>query len=137
MAKKIKMDARITLRLPELVCEEWKKAAVASGVCLGDWIRAQVAAEGMDQVVSKKPTPRKAPCLKQRRFAPADPLLIRQVARLGNNLHQIARGINSSGLTELDQFQLLEQLLLVEKQLERLVNSQSLFPGRQGGKDAH
>lgn len=122
MAKKIKMDARITLRLPESVCEEWKKSAVASGVCLGDWIREKVAVEGMDKVYSKKPTPRKAPSLKQRRFVPADPVLVQQVARMGNNLNQIARSINSSGLTELDQFQLLEQLLLVEKQLERLVS---------------
>lgn len=133
----LKMDTKISLRLPHATRTSWIAAAKSAGLCLGDWVRMQIAVDGVDQVVSKKPTPRKKPDLAKRRFVPVDPALINQVARLGNNLNQIARSINHSGLEASDQFQLLEQLLLIQQQLERLVNSQSLFSGSQGVEDAH
>lgn len=132
-----KMVSKISLRLPVSVCLAWKDAAASAGLCLGDWVRMQVAVDGVDQVVSKKPTPRKVPDLNQRRFVPVDPALINQVARLGNNLNQIARSINRYGLVASDQFQLLEQLLLIEQQLERLVNSAIYDSTQPGAHHAH
>ena len=130
------MDSKISLRLPVSVCQAWKDAAASSGLCLGDWVRTQIAVDGVDQVISKKPTPRKVADLNQRRFVPVDPALIQQLARLGNNLNQIARSINHSGLNVLEQFQLLEQLLLIEQQLERLVNS-AIYDSTQPGEAHH
>lgn len=136
MPENQKMDSKISLRLPVSVCQAWKDAAASAGLCLGDWVRTQIAVDGVDQVVSKKPTPRKVPDLAKRRFVPADPALINQVARLGNNLNQIARSINRSGLEASDQFQLLEQLLLIQQQLERLVNN-AIYDSTQPGEAHH
>ena len=128
-------DSKISLRLPQEIKAAWQAAAEQAGLCLGDWIRAQVCLDGLDPVISNKSTPRKAPDLNRRRFVPVDPELIRQVAKIGNNLNQLARAANRSGLNEAYQFQLMEQLLFIEQALKELVASHSGPPvdSDQGG----
>jgi hypothetical protein len=58
----------------------------------------------------------------QRRTAPPtiDPVLLRQVAGIGNNLNQIARRINASPLAILDKVEYLAALAAVARELEGL-----------------
>ena len=121
-------DSKISLRLPQEIKEAWQAAAQEVGLCLGDWIRSHIELDGQNPVITHKPTPRKAPDLKRRRFVPCDPELILQVAKIGNNLNQLARAANRSGLNDAYQFQLMEQLLFIEQALKELVAGHSGHP---------
>ena len=92
MGKVRGLDQRIGLRLPAMVAEAWKAAAKAEKRSLSDWVRAQVRVGELEPVVTKKPTPAKVP--KRRREAQASPELVREVAKIGNNLNQVARKLN-------------------------------------------
>lgn len=56
---------------------------------------------------SKKPTP-------------VDPSLLRQLARLGNNLNQIARRVNSKDWATIDRLHVVAALAGIERELEEL-----------------
>ena len=92
MASHKDMTARLAFRLPMDVAESWRTAARAAGLSLSDWVRAQVRVDGQDTVITRKPSPQKAP--KHREHVPVDPALVRAVATAGNNLNQIARRLN-------------------------------------------
>lgn len=88
--------ARITVRLPEPMAAEWRLAAGAAGATVSDWVRARVGAAGQVEalVVGRRP-PRQREGL-GRAVAPAvDPAVVMQLARIGNNLNQIARSLNA------------------------------------------
>ena len=50
----------------------------------------------------------------------ADPDLLRQLAFLGNNLNQLTRKVNSSGLSPLDQIHILSPLVVISEALDKL-----------------
>lgn len=79
-----------------------RQKAEAAGLSMAELVRA-----GVDAAVIKAKTGRKQ----------ADPALIGQLAKIGNNLNQIARGVNSGPV---DRVQLLLQLGAIERELERL-----------------
>jgi len=90
-----RLDVRITVRVPEVEAARWREAAAAAGVSVSDWLRARAAA-GQDAgpVATGRPTPRKR-VLGRARVARADPVVVEQLARIGNNLNQLARWANT------------------------------------------
>ena len=90
-----RLDVRITVRVPEVEAVRWREAATAAGVSVSDWLRARAAA-GQDTgpVATGRPTPRKR-ALGRARVVWADPVVVEQLARIGNNLNQLARWANT------------------------------------------
>ena len=90
-----RLDVRITVRVPEVEAARWREAAAAAGVSVSDWLRARAAA-GQDTgpVATGRPTPRKR-ALGRARVVRADPVVVEQLARIGNNLNQLARWANT------------------------------------------
>jgi len=118
------MDAIINFRLPSKVKEKWKKNASEKNMCLGDYIRTCVSNandddEDIDDIIRKKPTPKKAPAVDREK---ADPALIQAVARCGNNINQIARSINSGRSGDIN---ILLELQIIKSELAKYVNQSS------------
>ena len=90
-----RLDVRVTVRVPEVEAVRWREAATAAGVSVSDWLRARAAA-GQDTgpVATGRPTPRKR-ALGRARVVRADPVVVEQLARIGNNLNQLARWANT------------------------------------------
>lgn len=109
------LDRRIGLRLPESVAEAWKAAAKASRKSLSDWVRGQVSAGNAVTITTGKKTPAKA---SRQVVVNTDPALIREVAKIGNNLNQIARKLNGGAHPDTA---MLVALLGIEQQLVELV----------------
>ena len=90
-----RLDVRVTVRVPEVEAVRWREAATAAGVSGSEWLRARAAA-GQDTgpVATGRPTPRKR-ALGRARVVRADPVVVEQLARIGNNLNQLARWANT------------------------------------------
>ena len=90
-----RLDVRVTVRVPEVEAVRWREAATAAGMSVSDWLRARAAA-GQDTgpVATGRPTPRKR-ALGRARVVRADPVVVEQLARIGNNLNQLARWANT------------------------------------------
>jgi|TARA_B100001059_G_C17665606_1_gene491787 hypothetical protein len=58
----------------------------------------------------------------KRRNAPVsvDPLLLRQLAAIGNNLNQLSRLANSKGMNAIDSVQVINALSQIQSELEKL-----------------
>jgi hypothetical protein len=58
----------------------------------------------------------------KRRNAPVsvDPLLLRQLAAIGNNLNQLARLANSKGMSAIDSVQVINALSQIQSELEKV-----------------
>ena len=88
----------------------WQSLAKNEGLSLADFIRKRVG-----QPVLHSTHPRQKP-----RPAPrVDPELVRQIARVGNNLNQIARGVNERNMTAI---KVLIFLTVIERDLEKLLD---------------
>ena len=111
------MNARLAFRLPQDVAAAWRAAAQSAGQSLSDWIRAQVRVDGQDVVITHNPSPRKLP--QRREHVPADPVLVRGIAKAGNNLNQIARHLNAGG--KVPDARLLVLLMEIEHRLAEVV----------------
>lgn len=73
--------------------DAWQKLAEDAGLSLADLIRQR-----LDQPVLQLPKSEKI----QRFTIEADPHLILQLSRVGNNLNQLARAVNKAGLEPQD-----------------------------------
>jgi hypothetical protein len=108
MTRKIRYK-RIEIRCTDAERDTWKHKAATAGISVANLIRrclnsAEVAA---------------APAAKTPRvYSKADPELIRHVSRIGNNLNQIARGINANGVE--NAAQLHADLIAIYRRLERV-----------------
>ena len=102
----VKMDQMITLRVTARTRADWKRRAQASGLPLGDWIREQLSSRTGRRI------------LPRRRPPPADPALLTAIARVGNNLNQLARAANRQQWP--DRLSLLERLIGIERALKDL-----------------
>lgn len=115
------LDARAAFRLPSEVLTEWKQKAEEGGYRnLSDFLRAAV--DGRQTTGIATPDRRKR---KQPKLAAAngcDPQLIAHLARLGNNLNQVARALNecrkSGSVVELAE--VLAVLTSIEQQASQL-----------------
>jgi hypothetical protein len=87
-----KRSTTASLRLDPATLAEWRQQADAEDKTLSDWLRSKVDAGQQTYI---------APARAKRERAPrhlADPALMRQLAALGSNLNQIARGVNECRL---------------------------------------
>ena len=107
----------LSFRLPENVADAWTKAAEKSEMSLADFIRSQVKVDGVDL-----PAPRRKTPARKMKYLPADPALVRQVARIGNNLNQIARAVNQQGVIN-HELELLRMLESIKEEVKKAVNS--------------
>lgn len=90
-----RLDVRVTVRVPEVEAVRWREASAAAGVSVSDWLRARAAAgQDVGPVATGRPTPRKR-ALGRARVVRADPVVVEQLARIGNNLNQLARWANT------------------------------------------
>ena len=93
-------------------------------------IRIRLTQEEHEQLQRRKTKSRLAQWIRERclavdvpivdRSVPIDPALLRQLAGLGNNINQIARRVNSSDWTTLDQVKVLTHLVAIERETARL-----------------
>lgn len=84
--------------------DEWFAKADARGISF-----SQFARQSMTGAVVRK---RRGPC-------PVDPALLRQLARLGNNLNQLARWANREQRYA-DRLAILSELVSIERELTAL-----------------
>ncbi|MDN6337074.1 MAG: plasmid mobilization relaxosome protein MobC [Halomonas sp.] len=111
--RKPALSQRITLRLPKDTATSWRQRADAADQSLSDWLRSAVDGESARQTGQRR---------NQRRLRTltADPELLRQLAALGSNVNQIARVLNSIGMSPSDHAHLLAELAAIQGELHRL-----------------
>ena len=114
--KKPTKDKFIKIRVSIKERDSWNEKANKAGLTLANYIR-KLADEEPTSIAPA--TPRK-----NHKFTKADPELILQLTRLGNNLNQIARRVNQSNLhISLD---LLELLLSIERRLKQVQDAHQI-----------
>ena len=96
----------VSLRIDPATAAEWRERAAAAGLSVSDWIRGGVDAGQQTNF----PTPRQRPVRDTSKDA--DPVLMRQLAGMSNNLNQIARALNECRLAG-SPVQLVEVLALL------------------------
>jgi hypothetical protein len=130
MADKENLDARLGFRLPPEVAQDWKTRAKASGQSLSDWLRSQIDAKavtGLPTPSGKKSRDHHNGC---------DPVLIQQLARIGNNLNQVARALNECRKAG-DEVQTIEVLSVLRGIEESTAELYPQLPKPKGVGDAH
>jgi len=131
------LTASIRVRFTESDMRRLVEAAESAGLSVSDFVRMRVLApelgdvEKIESRLTKRRRPQQAPP-RRRRHPKADPELIRQLARIGNNLNQIARWANTYKRFA-DAVQVIEVLLAIEKAIREL----SAKVSGTGGGDAH
>ena len=83
----------VSVRIDKPTAAEWREKAEASDLSLSDWIRGAIDANQQTHL----PTPRKRAVRVRDTSHDADPVLMRQLAGMSNNLNQIARALNEYG----------------------------------------
>ncbi len=124
-----RLSAKVSFRLPPDTDRAWREAAKAAGMNLADWLRSQVTVDGVAPTITKRRTPRRGPARK-RPYVTADPALLREIAKIGNNLNQLSRAVNRHGPA--DELQILFRLISIEGALLSL-----LPPEEPEADDAH
>ena len=115
----------MTLRLPANTAATWRQHAAAAEQSLSDWIRQRVDGAAAVQTEVRRQR-------RRLRTLTADPELLRQLAAIGNNLNQIARVLNSAGLSPGDHIGLLAELAAIQRELHRLAEQPRYLPDDQG-----
>ena len=85
------------------------KSRIPEGFTRAEFLRNLLSGEPIKVRKTSKPVPI------------ADPNLIREISRIGNNLNQIARVVNQSG-DQLEVFSLIKNLRSIEIHLERVID---------------
>lgn len=107
------------VRLPTSLAEQLKAEAAAHGCTNSDVFRRYI------DLAKAKPLNAPRPIRHQKYTGPvnhADPDLMRALAGIGNNLNQIAHGVNASNLAgePIARAHILIQLRKIEQMLERI-----------------
>lgn len=117
-------DVWIKIRATPAERDKWQAMARTADLPLSDLLRQR-----MEQPMVA------APRRRQRRLrTESDPVMLRQLAAIGNNLNQIARVVNSTGLKPTDTALLLSYLAGMQDEL-RLIREPEK-PEPEGGDDA-
>lgn len=127
----------VSVRIDKPTAAEWRERATASGLSLSDWIRGAVDTSQQTNL----PTPQRRPARVRDTSNDADPVLMRQLAGMSNNLNQIARALNECRLVGAP-VQLVEVLALlrsIEGQATHLLPQlpPPPKPSTKGASDAH
>ena len=110
--KSVRRDKELTIRLTLEELESVRNIAAAGGMHMADLVRRRLLDSGASvQLTDSRPTLSRVP------FSTIDPALIRQLARIGSNLNQVARAVNTGAITG-DLMQAVE-LLVVLRAIER------------------
>lgn len=112
--REIRFDEMISFRLPGEIADKWRKSAEAAEMSLTDFIKSQVKVDGVEPFVPTRKTP-----ARKVSFIEADPELIQQIARIGNNLNQIAKWCNQSKGTA-DAREIIGHLVSIEQLVAKL-----------------
>ena len=110
----------VAVRVTEEELATWKATANSEDVAVSDLIRSRMPAPGSGSpALTGRRTPGSAP----RRPAPkADPQLMAQLAKIGNNLNQIARRANTARFVDLE---MLGEVASIGEQIDAaLTNAQ-------------
>jgi hypothetical protein len=102
----MKRDKWVHIKVSESERDSWSRLAESSGTTLSDLIRQQL---GAAEMVHREP-------VKMRRVKRVDPALIRELAKIGNNLNQISRWANTFK-SDAEAMAVLRALLSVERLL--------------------
>jgi uncharacterized protein YukE len=104
-------DKSIKIRAFENERLDWQAKASNANMTLANYIRSLLNSEQVK---------RDAPIKRSRRsYEPVDPVLIRQLAKIGNNLNQIAKRVNSDD----QSINIISELLIIQRQLEVIKNA--------------
>ncbi|BCX90007.1 hypothetical protein MIN45_PP21 (plasmid) [Methylomarinovum tepidoasis] len=112
------------------------EAAESAGLSVSDFVRMRVLAPELGDVeqiearLTKRRRPQQAPP-RRRRHPKADPELIRQLAKIGNNFNQIARWANTYKRSA-EAVEIIAGLLAIEAAMRALLAKVS-----GGDRDAH
>lgn len=98
---------------PELL-SQWHQFAKSKQMHLSDVIKRLMNSEELPESVTVK-KPRK------RKYSDVNPLLIREINAIGNNLNQISRRVNEN-----QKFDVVVELASIEAQLESLLNAHQI-----------
>ena len=101
----IKRNKFVHVKVSDIEREAWQKMAESHGVTLADLIRQRL---GEAQEVGREPKRRK------RLTKSEDPELIRHLARVGNNLNQIAGWVNTHKKTA-DAVSVIAHLITIQR----------------------
>lgn len=91
---KIPRTTTVSLRVDPQIAADWRERAAAVDLSLSDWIRGAIDADQQTHL----PPPCKRPVRVRDTSNDADPVLMRQLAGMSNNLNQIARALNECRL---------------------------------------
>jgi hypothetical protein len=107
----------VPVRLPTSLVERLRERADSTGRSLSDVLRSHLTlAEARPLGL---PRPRRREPKRLGAVSGADPLLLRELAGLGNNMNQLARSVNTCliGGAPIERVQILSVLLSIERQL--------------------
>ena len=104
-------EHELTVRLSSDELERVRNIATQAGYSMSEYARSFLLSKATTLEI-------KAPTIPHRRKSSTtiDPSLIYQLARIGNNLNQLARRVNSSGM-EGYQIQIIAHLITIERTL--------------------
>jgi hypothetical protein len=118
----------VSFRLPLRIFDAWQDLAKASNLTMSNWLRAQIKEVAIEAEQTK---------IKRRRGQPeihilyqrCDPALIREIARIGSNLNQLSRQINTAvGGRQIDVIQFLTVFHQIRDELAHLQRSHTTTP---------
>jgi hypothetical protein len=142
---KIKRTARYELRLTSEELNRWKTHARNNGKNLSDWIRSNVGLGAAESHIKKIRQPK-------HNTPKTDPEVIRELAKIGNNLNQIARALNicAKDGTPVQTIEVIMLLNSIGSDLRRVLPELPESPSKtrktpinangeqiEGGSDAH
>ena len=107
----VALDKILGVRIDRATLAAWTALARASGLTLGEWARAMILGNQQSLPVLRRAPP-----------PAADPKLLAAVGRCGNNLNQLARAANRSGIRGEQLRALLARLIDIERRLDEALH---------------
>ena len=116
----------LTIRLASDELERVRSLAKESGYSMSEFVRKLLLSKGVHlEGVGSSSRPRKTSCA-------TDPALLYHLARVGSNLNQIARRVNSVETGLGVQVEILYQLISIERDLSSFLPINGKSPGEKG-----